>query len=113
MRRRGKELDVIVYSVGHPNGLIHDVTRTCHGILVDVSGPAIDQMLSEYREYERAVIPVRQFPHPTARSAVPLLRIAGTAQHHDAVRSRRRDRAQPSFGANPRARNVQTPPTTP
>src|SRR5688572_21272580 len=23
-----KELDVIVYSVGHPNGLIHDVTRT-------------------------------------------------------------------------------------
>jgi uncharacterized protein len=51
-----KELDVIVYSVGHPNGLIHDVTRTCHGILVDVSGPPIDQMLSEYREYERAVI---------------------------------------------------------
>ena len=52
-----KELDVIVYSVGHPSGLIHDVTRTCHGILVDVSGPAIDQMLSKYREYERAVIP--------------------------------------------------------
>jgi TRAP transporter TAXI family solute receptor len=52
-----KELDVIVYSVGHPNGLIHDVTRTCHGRLVDVSGPAIDRMLSEYREYERAVIP--------------------------------------------------------
>jgi hypothetical protein len=52
-----KELDVIVYSVGHPNGLIQDVTRTCHGILVDVSGPAIDRMLSEYREYERAVIP--------------------------------------------------------
>jgi uncharacterized protein len=52
-----KELDVIVYSVGHPNGLIQDVTRTCHGMLVDVSGPAIDRMLSEYREYERTVIP--------------------------------------------------------
>jgi uncharacterized protein len=52
-----KELDVIVYSVGHPDGLIQDVTRTCHGRLVDVSGPAIDRMLSEYREYERAVIP--------------------------------------------------------
>jgi TRAP transporter TAXI family solute receptor len=48
---------VIVYSVGHPNGLIHDVTRTCHGMLIDVSGPAIDRMLSEYQEYERAVIP--------------------------------------------------------
>jgi uncharacterized protein len=53
----GRELDVIVYSVGHPSGLIQDVTRTCHGMLVDVSGPAIDRMLSEYREYERAVIP--------------------------------------------------------
>jgi TRAP transporter TAXI family solute receptor len=52
-----KELDVIVYSVGHPNGLIHDVTRTCDGKLVDVSGPAIDGMLSEYREYEQTVIP--------------------------------------------------------
>jgi len=52
-----KELDVIVYSVGHPNGLIQDVARTCHGMLVDVSGPAIDRMLSEYREYERTVIP--------------------------------------------------------
>jgi TRAP transporter TAXI family solute receptor len=51
------ELDVIVYAVAHPNGLIQDVTSTCHGRLVDVSGPAIDRMLSEYREYERAVIP--------------------------------------------------------
>jgi uncharacterized protein len=52
-----RELDVIVYSVGHPTGLIQDVTRTCHGMLVDVSGPAIDRMLSEHREYERVVIP--------------------------------------------------------
>ena len=52
-----KELEVIVYSVGHPNGLIQDVTRTCGGVLVDVSGPAIDRLLSEYREYERGVIP--------------------------------------------------------
>jgi uncharacterized protein len=52
-----RELDVIVYSVGHPNGLIQDVTRTCDGVLVDVSGPAIDRMLAEYREYDRAVIP--------------------------------------------------------
>lgn len=52
-----KELDVIVYAVGHPDGLIQDVTRTCRGRLVDVSGPAIDRMLSEYREYERVLIP--------------------------------------------------------
>jgi TRAP transporter TAXI family solute receptor len=51
------ELDAIVYSVGHPNGLIRDATVTCHGVLVAVVGPAIDKMLSEYEEYERAVIP--------------------------------------------------------
>jgi len=52
-----KEVDVIVYSVGHPSGLIHDVTRACQGVLVDVSGPAIDHMLAEYQEYEGVVIP--------------------------------------------------------
>ena len=52
-----RELDVIVYSVGHPSGVIHDVTRTCQGLLVDVSGPAIDRLLARYQEYERVVIP--------------------------------------------------------
>jgi uncharacterized protein len=51
------ELDAIVYSVSHPNGLIRDATLTCHGVLVAVSGPAIDRMLSAYQEYERATIP--------------------------------------------------------
>jgi hypothetical protein len=56
------ELDAIVYSVGHPNGLIRDATLTCHGMLVAVSGPAIDRMLSEYREYERTTIPGGTYP---------------------------------------------------
>jgi uncharacterized protein len=51
-----KELDAIVYSVGHPNGLIRDATLTCHGVMIDVSGPAIERMLAEYGAYERAVI---------------------------------------------------------
>lgn len=51
------ELDAIVYSVGHPNGLIRDATLSCHGVLIDVSGPAIDRMLTEHGAYERAVIP--------------------------------------------------------
>ena len=56
------ELDAIVYSVAHPNGLINDVTRTCHGMLVPVDGPAIDRMLSRYGEYERAVVPGGTYP---------------------------------------------------
>lgn len=56
------ELDAIVYSVAHPNGLVRHATLLCHGILVAVSGPAIGRMLSEYREYERAVIPGGTYP---------------------------------------------------
>jgi uncharacterized protein len=56
------ELDAIVYSVSHPHGLIRDATLTCHGALVSVSGPAIDRMLSEYQEYERATIPGGTYP---------------------------------------------------
>lgn len=51
------ELDAIVYSVGHPNGLIDDVVRMCRGVLVEVAGPAIDAMLERHPEYERTVIP--------------------------------------------------------
>jgi uncharacterized protein len=51
------ELDAIVYSVGHPNGLIEDVIRMCRGVLVEVAGPAIDAMLDRHPEYERTVIP--------------------------------------------------------
>lgn len=51
------ELDAIVYEVAHPNGLIQDVVRSCRGVLLDVGGPAIDDMLRRHPEYERSVIP--------------------------------------------------------
>jgi hypothetical protein len=51
------ELDAIVYEVAHPSGLIEDVVRRCRGVLVDLSGPAIDDMLRRHAEYELAVIP--------------------------------------------------------
>lgn len=56
------DLDAIVYSVGHPNGLIRDATQTCHGILVALTGPAVDRMLAQYGEYERAAIPAGTYP---------------------------------------------------
>ncbi|MGJ3261562.1 MAG: TAXI family TRAP transporter solute-binding subunit [Rhodospirillales bacterium] len=51
------QLDAIVYEVAHPSGLIQDVVRRCRGVLVGLSGPAIDAMLLKHPEYERAVIP--------------------------------------------------------
>ncbi len=56
------ELDAIVYSVAHPNGLVRDAALTCQGVLVSVNGPAIDRMLSDYREYERTAIPGGTYP---------------------------------------------------
>lgn len=56
------ELDAIVYSVAQPNGLIKDASLTCHGVLVPVGGPAIERMLAEHREYERAVIAGGTYP---------------------------------------------------
>lgn len=60
------ELDVIVYSGAHPNGLIHDVTRTCQGMLVDVSGPSVDRLLAEHSEFERVVMPAGIYPESPA-----------------------------------------------
>jgi TRAP transporter TAXI family solute receptor len=50
-------LDAIVYTVRHPNGLVDDVIRSCRGILVDISGPKIEGLLSRHPEYSRSVIP--------------------------------------------------------
>lgn len=55
-------LDAIVYTVRHPNGLVDDVIRTCRGVLVDVSGPQIVDLLSRHPEYSRSVIPGNTYP---------------------------------------------------
>jgi TRAP transporter TAXI family solute receptor len=57
-----KALDAIVYTVRHPNGLVDDVVRSCDGIVVDVSGPPIERLLSTRLEYSRAVIPGSTYP---------------------------------------------------
>jgi uncharacterized protein len=56
------ELDAIVYSVAHPNGLVRDATFTCDGVLIPARGPVIEEMLSEYQELEHAVIPGGTYP---------------------------------------------------
>lgn len=56
------KLDAIVYEVPHPSGLIEDIIRMCQGVLVDVSGPAIDDMLHQHPEYERTVIAGGTYP---------------------------------------------------
>ena len=51
------KVDAIVYTVGHPNGSIKEATTSCDGVLVDVSGPAIDKLTGDNDYYRSATIP--------------------------------------------------------
>jgi hypothetical protein len=114
------QLDAIVYSVGHPHGLIRDATLTCHGMLVAVSGPAIERMLSTYREYERATIPGGTYPAdpadvPTfgARAVVVTTARLPDAMAYEITRAVFDNfddfrRLHPAFGALSVARMVRT-----
>jgi TRAP transporter TAXI family solute receptor len=69
----GNALDAIVYTVRHPNGFVDDAIRTCGGVLVDVSGPPIDALLTGHPEYSRAVVSGGTYPgnpHAVATLAV-------------------------------------------
>ncbi|OWL90440.1 TAXI family TRAP transporter solute-binding subunit [Halopseudomonas aestusnigri] len=50
-------IDAMVYVVGHPNGSIQEATTTVDANLVSVSGPEIDQLISERPYYAKAIIP--------------------------------------------------------
>jgi TRAP transporter TAXI family solute receptor len=51
------KVDAIIYTVGHPNGSIKEATTSCDAVLVNVTGPAIDALVSENDYYRTAVIP--------------------------------------------------------
>lgn len=55
------KLDAIIYTAGHPNGAIQEVTSTCDTRLVDVTGPAIDKLMKEHPFYSKAVIPAGMY----------------------------------------------------
>ena len=51
------KVDAIIYTVGHPNGSIKEATTSCDAILVNVTGSAIDTLVSDNDYYRTAVIP--------------------------------------------------------
>ncbi len=51
------KVDAIIYTVGHPNGSIQEATSTVDAKLVDVTGEAIDKLVSENPYYAKATIP--------------------------------------------------------
>lgn len=51
------KIDAFGYVVGHPSANIQDPTTTCGAKLVNVVGPAIDKLLSQYPYFAVATIP--------------------------------------------------------
>ena len=55
------KLDAIVFSVGHPSGSIKEATTACDSVLIPVTGPVIDKLVSRHAYYRKAVIPGKMY----------------------------------------------------
>ncbi|MBL4811988.1 MAG: TAXI family TRAP transporter solute-binding subunit [Rhodobacteraceae bacterium] len=51
------QIDVMIYTVGHPSGSIQEATTACDSILVPVDGPVIDALIADNSYYRSATIP--------------------------------------------------------
>lgn len=51
------EVDAILFTVGHPNESIGDATSNCDSVLVEVTGPEVDKLVSDNPYYLKVTIP--------------------------------------------------------
>ncbi len=51
------KVDVMIYTAGHPNGAIQEVTTSCDARIVNVEGKEIDDLIKQYPFYAYATIP--------------------------------------------------------
>jgi len=51
------KVDAIVFTAGHPNGSIQEATTTTDAVLVPVTGPKIDALVSKNAYYATATVP--------------------------------------------------------
>ena len=51
------KIDAMVFAVGHPNGLIQDITGSCGAKLIPVEGKEVDALLASNPFYARTAIP--------------------------------------------------------
>lgn len=51
------KIDAMVITVGHPNGIIKEAATACDVVLVNVTGPEVDQLVADNAYYRHATIP--------------------------------------------------------
>ena len=55
------KIDAMVFTVGHPSGAIKEATTLCDTVLVEVSGPVIDELIANNPYYRSATIPGKMY----------------------------------------------------
>jgi TRAP transporter TAXI family solute receptor len=68
-------VDAIVMTVGHPSASIQHATTACQGVVVEVKGAAIDQLVKEHPYYRHAVIPAGMYNN---KNDVPTFGVSAT-----------------------------------
>lgn len=82
------KVDVIIYTVGHPNGSIKEASASCDTALVNVAGPAIDKLVKDNAFYRHAVIPGGMYqgnPNDTKTFGVGATVVSSTRTAADVV----------------------------
>jgi len=82
------QIDAMVYTVGHPSGSIQEATTACDSVLVEVSGPAVEELVEENPFYRTATIPggmYRGNPEPTETFGVGATFVTSTDVSEEAV----------------------------
>ena len=80
--------DAMVFTVGHPSGSIKEATTTCDSVLVNITGPVVDKLVSDHDYYRKAVIPggmYRGNPEDTTTFGVGATFVSSTATSADTV----------------------------
>jgi uncharacterized protein len=56
-------VDAVIYSGGHPNGAVQEVTTLCDAVIVPVEGEAIEALIKQFPFYAAATIPGGMYTH--------------------------------------------------
>lgn len=82
------KIDAMVYVAGHPSGSIKEATTSCDSVLIEVSGEAVEKLITENSFYRKAVIPGEMYsgnPNDVSTFGVGATFVSSTAVPDDVI----------------------------
>lgn len=55
-------IDAFFYTIGHPSSLIDRISKRCKVSIIPLTGPAVDNLITEHPYYTKALIPKKLYP---------------------------------------------------